>query len=174
MDSTLLGVAALATLAAVVQTLRLWWRDLAARRAWALRKRVAARGELDAERLLARAGFAVIDRQIGARLTYRVDGEAAEVDVRADLLVEKGGRRYVAEVKTGEQAPRPTNVATRRQLLEYAHAFGVDRLLLVDASEGTIREVAPPRALPAPRARAWVWVLVALAGLALVWAALRA
>ena len=64
--------------------------------------------------------------------------------VRADLLVSRGARRFVAEVKTGARAPRIETAATRRQLLEYAVAYDVDGVLLVDMEEHTISEVEFP------------------------------
>ncbi|MBX3275544.1 MAG: hypothetical protein KF729_35115 [Sandaracinaceae bacterium] len=150
---------------ALVQTLRLAWR--AGARRWTLARRFARarRGESDAEALLARAGYRVLARQARASLTYVVDGTPRAARVVADLLVERGGRRFVAEVKTGERAPDPLGRATRRQLLEYAHAFEAEGLLLVDADAGAVREVATPRR-HAPSAR-WAWLL---AGVAVGWA----
>ncbi|HET9625604.1 MAG TPA: hypothetical protein VFP84_29760, partial [Kofleriaceae bacterium] len=59
------------------------------------------------------------------------------------LLEERSdGERLVAEVKTGEVAPRLATAATRRQLLEYLVAFGVDGVLLVCPELGTIQRVA--------------------------------
>ncbi len=60
-----------------------------------------------------------------------VDGRPVEAGLRADLLVERRGRVFVAEVKTGPAA-RPTAPDTRRQLLEYRIAFDCDGVLLVD------------------------------------------
>ena len=53
--------------------------------------------------------------------------------MRADYLVERRGRRYLAEVKTGAHAPRLDLPATRRQILEYGLAFQTSGVLLVDA-----------------------------------------
>jgi hypothetical protein len=75
-----------------------------------------------------------------------VDGVALPVDVRADLLVEKGARRFVVEVKTGKLAPRLETAATRRQLLEYLVAFEVDGVLLFDAEASSLRTVVFPDA----------------------------
>lgn len=114
------------------------------------RQRVALRGETDAERLLGAAGFQILERQAAARWTLWVDGEPVEVGCRADLLVERDGDLFVAEVKTGELAPDPARPATRRQLLEYHLAFEVDGLLLVDMSARRIREVRLPYATGPP------------------------
>jgi len=126
---------------AAVQTVRLWWRSAGLR--WRLRAQAAtaAAGEVRAEKLLARAGFAIEGRQVVATWTVRVDGEEQAVGLRADFVVARGGRRYVAEVKTGAVAPELAAPATRRQLLEYRCAFAVDGVLLVDAEAGRVRAV---------------------------------
>lgn len=102
------------------------------------------RGEARAEKLLRRRGYAIAGRQVEARMTFLVDGSRCAADLRADLLVRRKGRRYVAEVKTGREAPHLRNHATRRQLLEYFVAFDVDGILLVDAEQDVIHEVVFP------------------------------
>jgi hypothetical protein len=118
-------------------------RRLASRRA-RRRSRRALVGESAAEHLLARAGYDVVDRQVALTWWIRCDDVDHAVELRADLLVERGGLAFVAEVKTGEAAPRLTTAATRRQLLEYRVAYGVDGVLLVDADRGTIQRVEFP------------------------------
>ena len=61
--------------------------------------------------------------------------------LRADYLVARAGRRYIAEVKTGRLAPRLAHGPTRRQLLEYRAAFDVHGVILVDADLQTITHV---------------------------------
>ena len=82
-----------------------------------------------------------------------MDGAATRVDLRADYLVAKGGRTFVAEVKTGRVAPRIESPATRRQLLEYRFAFDVDGVLLVDVDAESVREIAFALPASAPGAR---------------------
>jgi hypothetical protein len=82
--------------------------------------------------------------------------------------VTRGGRRFVAEVKTGAQAPSLATAATRRQLLEYRQVFAVDGVLLVDVEAGRVAEVLFAGAAGEGRAPL---VLVAIA-IALVVAAL--
>jgi hypothetical protein len=152
----------------LVQTLRLSWRtSLPARRLEAARLRGAA-GERRAVVLLEDRGFAIVGAQVAARYELLVDGERNAFDLRADFIVEKGSRRYVAEVKTGNYAPRLTTVATRRQLLEYGVAFDVDGVLLVDADSDTVRlvEVPPPSSRGQSRAAPMLIVALVLGGLA--------
>jgi len=135
----------------VVATLLLVWAIVRVRRFLAgmrarRRARVALRGEATAEAVLARAGFRVRERQVPLVFPVVCDGEALAIALRADLVVERGGRRYVAEVKTGDAAPSLTTAATRRQLLEYLVAYRVDGVLLVDAERGSVHEVEFPGA----------------------------
>lgn len=102
--------------------------------------RVGRRAESEGYRLLERRGFKLVERQALAEVVVEVDGEAQVFTVRADALVEREGRRFVAEIKSGESAT-VTSRATRRQLLEYAFAFGVDEVLLVDPGEGRVSRV---------------------------------
>ena len=131
-----------------------WWRARhRVRRGNRRRQRIAAKGEQEAEVLLAAEGFRILDRQITARWTLQVDGVPQPVHCRADLLVQarsrsafRRGQRFVAEVKTGDRATDPTHPATRRQLMEYLHVFDVDGVLLVDMRHRRVRHVVfqPP------------------------------
>ena len=161
----LLYVAAGAALVAVV-----WWasRWLGARR----RSRVAVRragralaGEAAAERLLVAHGYAITARQARAEVAPRINGTPHPFVLRVDYLVTRDGASYVAEVKTGDQAPRLTTAATRRQLLEYWFALPVDGVLLVVPERDEIQSIEfdDPRRAPATAAPAGAW-RVALAG----------
>lgn len=108
------------------------------------RSRAAAVAEHEAERLLRRAGYEIVDRQVTAYLPITVDDEALEARCRADLLVARRGRHYIAEVKSGDRVTDATHPSTRRQLLEYRLAFDVDGVLLVDMHAREIREVVFP------------------------------
>lgn len=128
----------------VVQSLRLW---LHRRRAgWRSRRhnRVAARAERRAERLLAAAGYRVVEVQPRLGWSIEVDGRHETIELRADLLVTRRGRRYVADVKSGRRAPDLRTASTRRQLLEYLVAYQTDGVLLVDMEARQIRHVRFP------------------------------
>ena len=121
-----------------------WLVRFRIRRRTARCRRLGRAGEKEALRLLARAGFRVIDTEVGATGQVVVDGEPHEYTVRADALVRRRFRRYVAEFKGGAEAASIANRATRRQLLEYASVFDVHGVLLVDATEGRIHRVRFP------------------------------
>lgn len=135
------GIAMAATLLGLIALVG--WRRAVGRgpRASRRRQKTARRGEVEAEALLAAEGFEVLERQAEQRWRLWVDGEAREVIARADLLVTREGRTYVADVKTGSQAPDPALPATRRQMLEYLLAFRADAVLVIDMEVGTVHQL---------------------------------
>lgn len=140
---------------------RRWLRRLLVRK----RAHRASAGERNAALLLAREGYAVEEFQACTEYEVTVDGAPVTIALRADYMVTREGRRFVAEVKTGSAAPRIDTPATRRQLLEYETAFNVDGVLLVDAERERIHEVAFVRR---ERARVpvngWLWFALFAAG----------
>lgn len=142
-------VALMGALVALVLA-RLWrrWRG-----SWRAKRRAAraGAGEDAAAILLQRAGFRIVASQARTWWAPLVDGEPHEIELRADYLVEAHGERLVAEVKTGDEAPRITTAATRRQLLEYHVAFAADGVLLVCPERGSIHRIEFPLG-GAPRA----------------------
>ncbi len=98
-------------------------------------------GERCGLRVLRKAGYRIVERQPSGRSRVVVDGQQHGFRLRADALVKRAGLVYVAEFKGGQQVARLSNRHTRRQLLEYAIAFDVDGILLVDAVEGEISTV---------------------------------
>jgi hypothetical protein len=136
----LLAIAALA----VIVLLWSWLRGVLRRASLRRRFDRAADGERFAAHLLESAGFAIEGAQVMGGYTLHLDGEPVGVEVRADYVVRRGSARYVAEVKTGPSATKITTPATRRQLLDYQHAFDVDGILLVDAEEERIHHVSLP------------------------------
>jgi hypothetical protein len=146
--------------------------------AWLRRRRVlnrlsnAQRGESRARGLLEARGYAVIGSQSCQSYTLFVDGTEVEVALRADYLVTRDGRRYVAEVKTGAYAPNIRTPATRRQLLEYRVAFDIDGVLLVDAEQQRVHVVRFPFTEPKDPARLspFGWILLGAGVAALIMA----
>lgn len=114
-------------------------------RAWRSRRRTrrGIAGESRALRLLTRRGYAIVESQPPTTGALLVDGERLEFEVRADAIVERKRRRYVAEIKTGRAASVRSR-HTRRQLLEYAVLYDADGVLLVDATRGVIHAIEFP------------------------------
>lgn len=119
------------------------WRGSSRARRRAAR---AGAGEERAAGLLEAAGFRIVARQARTAWAPLVDGVPFETELRADYLVEACGELFVAEVKTGDEAPSLATAATRRQLLEYSIAFAADGVLLVCPERDEIKRVEFPRA----------------------------
>ena len=120
------------------------------------RARTATQAEQEARRLLREAGYRVLGEQVRTEWTFLVDGQQKALGLRADFIVEGHGRRYVAEVKSTPEVARLEHGPTRRQLLEYRHAYAVCGVLLVDASAQRIHVVEFPRLLGTSVSR-WSW-----------------
>lgn len=154
----------------IVQSIRLAVARWLPRRRILLARERGAEGEVRAELLLRRLGYAIVARQAPLSYGVSVDGQPFSVQLRADFLVERNALRFVAEVKTGRLAPRLDTPATRRQLLEYRVAFDAAGVLLVDVDAGRVHTVEFPlpgkRRSRAPRASAFAWLVW------LVWLAL--
>lgn len=117
------------------------WR---VRGALAHNRSLGAAGEVTAEACLVDAGYVIVRRQATEAVAMEVDGERHPVLVRVDFLATRDGRIYAAEAKAGDLSADPGYAPTRRKLLEYAVAFDVDGVLLVDAARARIRRVDFP------------------------------
>lgn len=174
-DFVLLGKIALGALAAIAfiwlgVTIDRALRGARRSRVARVRGQRASAGERRAGLLLEAAGFELLGAQVPARYPLVVDGQSHSFDVRADYLVAKNGRTWVAEVKTGAVAPRLELPATRRQLLEYGLAFGAAGVLLVDAEADRIAVIELPWLRPrggsviTPRVSRHAWLMFVFIG----------
>lgn len=144
--STLLPVLALCVVLALWLgvTLGRWWARRTVVRRIARHRRLGADAERVAERLLQAAGYKIAERQPAAQIRVMVDGSERVFDVRGDFLVTRRRERFLAEAKGGVVSGDVATAATRRQLLEYACAFDVAGLLLVDVAAGVVRQIEFP------------------------------
>lgn len=151
--------------------LRRWYVRWRLRRRWSHSRSVERQGA----QVLADAGYTVLGQQVESSYTVLVDGTPSQIALRADYLVSRAGRQFVAEVKSGQVAPRLDTAATRRQLLEYLLAFQVDGVLLVDGEQRQVHEVSFPMSQTQARAvspaRLALYVVLALLVTLGLWAA---
>jgi len=108
-----------------------------------LKKRIqkAKRREYEAISFVEKNGFDVVSLQKDAFYTLFIDNKPYKVKVKADMIVKKGNKIYVAEVKTGDMATSPKYVDTRRQLLEYYMVYRPSGLILIDMEKQKIRTI---------------------------------
>ena len=117
--------------------IRLWWKNFL----FTLLRRRGKKGEKASIKLLEKNGYRILEEQIKLDGYILVDDALSKFELRPDLLVEKDGIRYIAEIKTGEVA-NPSNRNTRRQLHEYSYYSGQDIILLVDPKKNSIKRVS--------------------------------
>lgn len=143
MASTLFPLLAVAVLLAVLLggVLGRAWSRGRVRRRIGRHRQVGCDGAQRGLALLERAGYRVVATEITREGAVHVDGRPEHFLVRADALVERGGRRFLAEFKGASTSASVLHRSTRRQLLEYAIVFGVAGVLLVDAAAGRVRVV---------------------------------
>jgi hypothetical protein len=117
--------------------IRLWWRNFL----FMLLRRRGKKGEKASIKFLEKSGYKILKEQISLDGYLLVDDALRKFELRPDLLVEKDGIRYIAEIKTGEVA-NPGNRNTRRQLHEYSYYSGYDIILLVDPIKKSIKRIS--------------------------------
>ena len=150
------------------------WRVLRERRKSRAQAKRGFQGERDAEKLLKKLGYTIVARHEPASYAMTLDGEPQAVQLQADFVLQREGKKFIAEVKTGKAA-KLEQAETRRQLLEYQLAFGVDSLLLIDADAKVVRTVRfplPKKKVAASKAVKHAtlrWAAIGLLALAVVW-----
>lgn len=101
----------------------------------------ASKKEYEAKSFLEKKGFKVIQCQKEFSYTLLLNKQETTVNLRFDYIVEKSGKRFIAEVKTGKTAININHAPTRRQLLEYCYATGSKGILLVDMENKKISTI---------------------------------
>lgn len=111
-------------------------------RNWRMKRRFR-RGEIaerNAVKFLRHRGYKILAAQLQETIVVYVDGKPEKSTVRADFLVRKGWKKYIVEVKSGQQGTvRLPNV--RRQLLEYKLVYQPDGILLLDMENRALQEI---------------------------------
>ncbi len=88
--------------------------------------------ENDAFSYLKSLGYSIIDMQQTHYHQYEINGRKQTSKLILDYLVEKEGKTYIVEVKSGNSAIYINNSNTRRQLLEYDYTINSDGIFLLD------------------------------------------
>lgn len=97
--------------------------------------------ELQAKSFLKSKGYTIVDYQSTYQHKYREDGEVMCAEIQPDYIVKKNGKKYIVEVKSGNQAISARNKSTRRQLLEYDYAVENDGVFLLDMENRQLKLV---------------------------------
>ena len=110
----------------------------------------AQQAENEAEALALSLGYTIADRQVRRSYELIVDDAPHNIELRADLLLSREDKLFVAEVKSGERAPDLHHGPTRRQLLEYAYVFDLDEILLFDMEAKQAKRISFPNSKTPP------------------------
>lgn len=100
----------------------------------------AKKAEREAIYLLKKNGFNVIGIQVKRNIMTYIDGKPYSGYVKVDFLAQKNRKKYVVEVKTGQQT-RATQSLVRRQLLEYFLVYNPQGILLLDMERKKIQTI---------------------------------
>jgi hypothetical protein len=106
------------------------------------RLRHGRNAEEKAFRIIEAHGFKVVNYQPARDYFMHIDHKKEEVRLKPDFIIEKSGKRYICEVKTGDMATDPSQTSTRRQLLEYFVMIPCDGMYLLDADREQLIRVA--------------------------------
>jgi len=96
--------------------------------------------EKHAKKHLKALGFSILEHQPTTEVGWWIDGVWTQTTITGDYLVKRNGEVGLVEVKTGRTASA-THRDTRRQLLEYHHAFDVDAVFLFDVERGRLQRI---------------------------------
>ena len=105
-----------------------------------LYKRKGKKAEKEAIKLLKKNGYKIESFQTTAKGKLFQDDETVNFYVRADLIVSKDKKKFIAEVKSGKAASIE-EINTRRQLLEYSKVFNNKNLILIDTEKNKIKKI---------------------------------
>ena len=105
-----------------------------------LYKRKGKKAEQKAVKLLKKNGYKIESFQTKAKGKLLQDDETLTFIIRADLIVSKDKKKFIAEVKSGKAASIE-EINTRRQLLEYSKVFNNKNLILIDTEKNKIKKI---------------------------------
>jgi hypothetical protein len=129
---------------------------------WWKRRQVHAKAdhgrdmENQAGEMLEEFGYTAIKQHPTISYTWSIDGQEREATVTPDWLVKRDGKKYLVEVKTGNQA-NPNQAKIRRQLMEYYIFGSTDGVVYFDADREVARHVSFP-IKQGTRAPGWMWI----------------
>lgn len=77
-------------------------------------------------------GYTIVGEQKACYHRYKVNNKSFESKIILDYVVEKKGKKYIVEVKSGKSAISVGDKNSRRQLLEYDFVVQNDGIFLLD------------------------------------------
>lgn len=102
----------------------------------------AKRAENLAVKILENAGYKVLEVQKRLKVKTKIDGKEYSNTIIADMIVQKGVKTYLVEIKTGKQVEKTITPLIRRQLLEYYLIYKPDGLILLNMETGKLHNIS--------------------------------
>lgn len=134
-------IAAIGFLIVFVLLVQYWWREEGNKIAASERLERGLQKEQEARSLLKKWGYSIVAEQTEYKHELVVDGQLIAPPMRIDYMVERRGKRYVVEVKSGEKAITMWHAPTRRQILEYALVVPCDGVFLLDMESKRMSQI---------------------------------
>ena len=100
--------------------------------------------EKEAYKVLKKLGYKIVGNNIKYQYSLQINQDFINIGLEIDYLVQKKGKTYIIEVKSGESATKITNSSTRRQILEYSLFIKNDGILLLDMEKEDLQEIIFP------------------------------
>ncbi|MCK5824429.1 MAG: hypothetical protein KAG96_03385 [Ichthyobacteriaceae bacterium] len=97
--------------------------------------------EIKARGFLESKGYKIISEQEIHYHKYSVNGKEYKSKLILDYVVEKSGKKYIVEVKSGQSAVSLHDKNSRRQLLEYDFVIENDGVFLLDMESKNMQKV---------------------------------
>ncbi|SDH29845.1 hypothetical protein [Winogradskyella thalassocola] len=86
-------------------------------------------------------GYSIVGEQEQYFHRYKVNNKNFESKIILDYVVEKDGKKFIVEVKSGKSAISVQDKNSRRQLLEYDFVIENDGIFLLDMENRTMKLV---------------------------------
>lgn len=95
----------------------------------------------DAEEVLKKSGFKIIEKDLKKSIVINVDGRDHLGIVPADFVVGRDKKRFLVIARGGSFTIDPTIPALRRELLEAQTVYNTEELILLNMSDQSIHEI---------------------------------
>ena len=100
--------------------------------------------EDEARKVLIKNGFKIISHNQKFTYYLKQDNSKIKITIETDYIAYKNGKKFIVEVKSGNESPKITNRNTRRQILEYYTFIKNDGILLLNMENKEISEIQFP------------------------------
>lgn len=136
---------AIAFVVVFVILVKYWWNEEGKKADTRQRIERGHQKEVEARIFLKKHGYKIVAEQTEYKHDLVVDGQLLSPPMRIDYMVEKNGKRYIVEVKSGEKATSMWHAPTRRQILEYVLVIPADGVFLLDMEREILSQVIFPK-----------------------------